>query len=290
MKKNQTGISITKASGEIAPFSPVKLQRSLLRSGASDEQVQHILQKIEGWLYPGISTKKIYQYAFKLLRKQSKPLAARYKLKKAIMELGPSGFPFEKYIAAILAQQGYQTKTGVTLEGNCVKHEVDIIAEMGSHHFMIECKYHNRSGMICDVKIPLYIHSRFKDVEASWVKLPGHEMKFHQGWVVTNTRFTIDAIQYGNCIGLHLVGWNYPQKNSLNEQIERLGLYPLTCLTTLSKKEKQNLLDKNVVLCREIGENPVLLKQAGVSEKSITVILVEAEQLCRKTLDHEAHS
>ena len=275
-------ISIVKASGEITTYSPEKLKRSLTRAGASDEQVQSILQKIEDWLYPGITTKKIYQYAFKLLRTQSRPLAARYKLKSAIMELGPSGFPFEKYIAAILGQEGYQTKTGVFVEGHCVKHEVDIVAEMGDHHFMIECKYHNRPGTVCDVKIPLYIQSRFKDVESSWVELPGHNIKVHQGWVVTNTRFTTDAVQYGTCIGLFLLGWNYPVKNSLNQRIERLKLYPITCLTSITKREKELLLSNHVVLCKEICDNPSLLNEAGVAEKNITRVLTEANLLCDK--------
>ena len=281
--KRRGSVSITKASGETAVFSPDKLKRSLMRSGASAEQVQTILKKIESWLYPGMTTKKIYKYAFKLLRRESRPLAARYKLKTAIMELGPSGFPFEKFIAAILEHQGYQTKIDLVIEGNCVSHEVDILAEMGDHHFMIECKYHNHPGTFCDVKIPLYIYSRFKDVESSWLKLPGHEMKLHQGWVVTNTKFTTDAIRYGTCMGLYLLGWDYPQANSLNEQIERLGLYPVTCLTTLGKKDKQNLLEHNIVLCRELCEDPGRLKQAGISEESVKDILEEAYQLCHNS-------
>jgi Holliday junction resolvase len=269
---NPDKITIKKASGQSAVFDPQKLKHSLLRSGASTEQIQTILGKIEDRLYPGITTKKIYQAAFKLLRRESRPVAARYKLKSAIMELGPSGFPFEKYVAAILQQQGYQTQTGVLVQGKCVQHEVDVIAQKGEHHLMIECKYHNQPGAVCNVKIPLYIQSRFKDVEASWVKLPGHEMRLHRGWVV------------------HLLGWNYPQKNSLNEQIERLGLYPITCLTTLSTKEKQILLKSKIVLCREVCDGPALLKQAGVSELRIQKVLEEAQQLCQKKFGDGTHS
>ena len=283
-------ITITKASGQPAVFDPQKLKHSLLRSGASAEQIQTILGKIEDRLYPGITTKKIYQAAFKLLRRQSRPVAARYKLKSAIMELGPSGFPFEKYVAAILQQQGYQTQTGVLVQGKCVKHEVDVIAQKDEHHIMIECKYHNRPGTVCDVKIPLYIQSRFKDVEASWMMLPGHEIRLHQGWVVTNTKFTTDAIQFGTCAGLHLLGWDYPQNKSLNKQIERLGLYPITCLTTLSKTEKQMLLNNKIVLCSELCDSPSLLKQAGVSEPRIKKVLEEAQELCQKKIGNGTHS
>jgi hypothetical protein len=84
------------------------------------------------------------------------------------MELGPSGFPFEKYVAEILKYQGYRVEVGVIVEGFCVKHEVDIIAEKEAKHFMIECKFHNQPGTFCDVKIPLYINSRFLDIEKMW--------------------------------------------------------------------------------------------------------------------------
>ena len=283
-------ISVLKASGQTVAFDSEKLKKSLIRSGASAKQIEEILLKIEENLYAGISTKSLYRTAFELLRKQSKPIAARYKLKSAIMELGPSGFPFEKYVAAILKLQGYQAQTGVMVQGKCVRHEVDIIAEKGEHHFMIECKYHNQHGKVCDVKIPLYIHSRYKDVEASWMQLPGHDVKLHKGWVVTNTRFTTDAIQYGECAGLYLLGWDYPRKGSLNNQIDDLGLYPITCLTTLSRNEKQNLLDNKIVLCREICEDPKLLHNAGVNEIRMKKVLEEGHLLCHKLIGNGAHS
>ncbi|RZK62264.1 MAG: ATPase, partial [Pedobacter sp.] len=124
------------------------------------------------------------------------------------MELGPSGYPFEKYFAAILQHIGYSLRTGVILQGACVKHEVDVIAEKENQHEMVECKFHQQQGTFCDVKIPLYIHARFKDVEAGFTDRSPKNNTLHQGWVVTNTRFTTDAIHYGTCAGLKLIGWN----------------------------------------------------------------------------------
>ena len=151
---------------------------------------------------------------------------------------------------------------------------------------MIECKYHNQPGTFSDVKTPLYIHARFKDVEAQWLKLPGHGTKFHQGWVVTNTRFSSDAIQYGNCVGLKLLGWDYPIKGSLKELIDTLGLYPITCLTKLTKTEKNNLLDRKIVLCKEICENEQYLVQAGINPTRIKSVLEEATQLCQHLIEN----
>ena len=287
--KKQKGILITKASGEKAYFDEDKLRHSLSKAGAEDFQVNEIISELVKELYDGISTKRIYHLAFDRLKNRSKHLAARYHLKQAIMELGPSGYPFEKFVGEILKYQGYSVEVGVIVKGKCVNHEVDVIALADHHHFMIECKYHNQRGIVCDVKIPLYINSRFKDVEAEWVRLPGHDKRSHQGWVVTNTKFSTDAIQYGNCAGLKLLGWDYPIKGSLKDLIDDLGLYPITCLTTLSKAEKQKLLDNKIVLCLELCENPKLLYDLGMNDLKVKRIKEEGHMLCKNLKTNGKH-
>lgn len=274
-------VNITKASGESARFSADKLKGSLMRSGASTSQAEEILEEMETQLYEGISTKQIYKMAFRLLKNSSRHLAAKYHLKRAIMELGPSGFPFEKYMAEIMKQQGYQVKTGHILQGKCVKHEIDIVAENQNQQLLIECKYHSQQGIFCDVKVPLYIHSRFNDV------VSGNNQRYPSlsGWVVTNTRFSVDAVQYGLCAGLYLVGWDYPAKGSLKEMVDTHVLYPVTCLTSLTKAEKQLLLDKNKVLCQEIQREPGLLKQIGVKSPRLETVLQEVHLLCKQAMD-----
>ena len=196
------------------------------------------------------------------------------------MELGPSGYPFEKFVGKVFDHEGFDTKVGVIVQGHCVQHEVDVIAQKDNKHYMLECKYHSDQGRFCNVKIPLYIHSRFLDVEKHWEKQQGHRTKFHYGGVYTNTRFTSDAIQYGTCAGLMLTSWDYPKGNGLKERIDRLGLHPLTSLTTLTKAEKSKLLDKGIVLCKEINENPSLLEQIGIPKRRLKNILEDSGELC----------
>ncbi|MEO6901597.1 MAG: ATP cone domain-containing protein [Bacteroidia bacterium] len=278
MKKELT---ITKASGESATFSEKKLRTSLDRAGANELQISEILEEISPKLYEGISTKKIYRIAFNLLKNSSRHIAAKYHLKNAIMELGPSGFPFERFVAEILHCQGYRVSVGQFVKGLCVQHEIDVIAQLDNKQLMIECKYHNQQGIFCDVKIPLYIQSRFKDVEAEWQKAPEKGIEHYQGWVITNTRFSSDAMQYGACAGLNLVGWDYPLKGSLKDQIDTLGLYPITCLTSLTKSEKQKLLDLKLILCKDLLKNSSLLEQIVLKQSRMDTILQEAHQLCK---------
>ena len=276
-------INIVKHSGDSVPFDVDKLINSLRRAKASGELIQQIVERVESQLYEGITTKQIYKMAFKMLKNTSRVSASKYKLKKALMELGPSGFPFEKLIGKILDQEGFQTKVNVIAQGNCVQHEIDVIAQKDNNHYMIECKYHSDQKRFCNVKVPLYIHSRFLDVEKQWKLLKEHETKLHKGGVYTNTRFTTDAIQYGNCVGLLLTSWDYPIGNGLKDRIDKSGLHPLTALTTLTKAEKTKLLDTGIVLCKELHENPYLLEQIEIPTSRHKNIIEDSQELCRKS-------
>lgn len=270
-------INITKASGEIVPFSLKKLRKSLRKAGATPVIINDIVAQIEQDIYPEMPTGEIYNRAFQLLQEQSAHLAARYKLKKAIMELGPSGYPFEQFVGALLYARRFDVQVGVILEGRCVNHEIDVLAKRGDEKILVECKYHNQSGFLCDVKISLYVHARFQDIAAG-MSDQGKTSRF-EGWIVTNTRFSDDAIRYGECAGLRLTGWDYPAKNSLKDLIDKERLYPLTCLTTLTGHEKQLLLDQNLVLCADLLNRQDLLERIRVSAARIPGIVKECQHL-----------
>jgi len=110
-----------KASGETELFDVSKLQRSLQKAGAEFSAVNKITEDINKWIYSGVTTKKIYSRAFSLLRREQRGAAMRYKLKQAIMELGPTGYPFENLIGEIFRKQGFNIEVGVVVEGNCQK-------------------------------------------------------------------------------------------------------------------------------------------------------------------------
>lgn len=272
--------NVLKSSGEHVKFSIEKLRRSLKYSGADDKLVQQIVDTVRDELYQGISTKEIYNRAFALLKKKKSVFASKYKLKKAIYELGPTGFPFEKFIAAILEFSGYKTEVGKIMPGICVNHEIDVFAEKNGMVSIIECKFHGEEGRNCNVKVPLYINSRFQDVKQQWGKRKDKSKKIDQGGVATNTRFTEDALKYGKCIGLKLLSWDYPKENGLKDRIDRLGLYPITVSQLLTKREKQFLLSRDIVLCRQLAQDKFFLDHLGISELRKEKILKEIGMLC----------
>lgn len=277
---NSDQIEIIKASGDRVKFSLDKLRASLKRTGADNNTVNQILNKVRDELYQGISTKQIYNRAFALLKKKKSFLASKYKLKKAIYELGPTGFPFENFISALLKYSGYETLVGKVLQGKCVTHEIDVLATKENETNIIECKFHGEQGLNCNVKIPLYINSRYQDVKSFWNLNKKNKTTLNHGWVVTNTRFTQDAINYGNCVGLYLLSWDYPTNNGIKDRIDKLGLYPVTVSTLLTKREKQFLLSRDVVLCRMLVGDTFYLDHLGISEIRKDKILKEIKMLC----------
>ncbi len=278
--KEQKAIEIIKSSGDKVRFSLTKLRKSLQRSGADEALVAQIVNQVRDELYQGISTREIYNRAFALLKNKKAVFASKYKLKKAIYELGPTGFPFEKFVAAILLYSGYTTEVGKIIQGHCVTHEVDVFAKKNGLVAVIECKFHSEEGRNCNVKIPLYIHSRYEDIKKHWNQKTNDNHTLDKGWVVTNTRFTEDAIDYGKCVDLYLLSWDLPQGDGLKDRIDRLGLYPITVSTLLSKREKQFLLSRDIVLCRQLLNDHFFLDHLEIQEPRKEKIMKELRQLC----------
>ncbi|MFN8393075.1 MAG: ATPase [Bacteroidia bacterium] len=270
---------IQKSSGEVVPFDDAKFRASLMRSGASEEEVKIVSEQVKAALYPGIPTEEIYGLAYSLLKRKSHRQAGRYKLKQALLELGPSGFPFERFVGALLVHQGFVCEYDQVLPGKCVHHELDLIAQKEEVLRYIECKFHQQRGQKTDVKVSLYLHSRFRDLdEARHLKRQKPAPPF-EGWLFTNTRFSDDALTYGRCAGMHLVSWDHPSGGSLKEMIESSGIFPITCLSGLTADEKRYLMEHHVVTCCDLDRHAEVLAAAGIGPERLETICNEASEI-----------
>lgn len=277
-KKEQ--IQIVKNNGESVTYDPEKLKLSLSRAGATDGESYRVIQTVESKLFNGVPSKKIYEYAHAQLKKQkSHRTAGRFRLKKAIFNLGPSGYPFEIFVGRLFESFGYSVKVGVIMQGKCVQHEVDVVARKPGELVIVETKFRGDFKGKTTVQVPLYIHSRFSDIEAKWKEDHPEEEVNIRGFVVTNTRFTLDAIKYAECVGLGVLSWDYPSDGSLKYFIDLSGLHPLTSLLSLKKYEQRKLLDSGIVLCRELENHQHLLHENGIPDSRIKNILKEAKLL-----------
>jgi len=267
---------ITKADGTQETFDPVKLEHSLALAGASSTSRARVVATVLEQLRPGVRTEDIYKHAFEALKHEERPpVAARYSIKRAVFQLGPSGYPFESFLAEVLRANGWSARAEVVLTGRCVTHEVDVLAEKQGRRIGIEAKFHNDPGGKVDVKDALYVKARYDDLKQA----PLQSSRVDEGWLVTNTTFTRNAIRYARCSNLTLLGWDYPRTRGLLSMIEEGKVHPITCLTSLSEGEKRHLLDNKIVLCRNVTTSH-LLQEYGVKPDRVPRVLDEAHLLC----------
>ncbi len=274
-------VTIIKSSGQREEFLTKKLAESLMRSGASPEAALDIARQVERQLAPASHTKAIFRLAKKLLRRHNAASGMRYSLKNALSALGPSGYPFEKYIARILRVYGYEVEVDKVMQGYCVSHEVDVYGRKGNEHCVIECKYHSNGGNPADIKIALYVHARFEDIRRAFAA-NSEKGTLIRGWLVTNTRCTTDAIKYAECTGLKIVSWRYPERGSLEKIIEEKRLYPVTLLPSARKKALEPLFRNDIILAQEIADmdERTFLKKSGLDSESARLIKKEADVIC----------
>jgi len=263
-------IYVTKANGEKEKFDPRKIKKSVLEAGASVELAREAIKKVEQEKYNNMSTDKILDVTLNSLKKD-RGVVARYDLKRAIMQLGPTGFPFERYFALVLKEHGYEVEVGNVLSGENITHEIDIVARRSQYH-MIECKYHNNMGIKTRVKVPLYIYARFLDVKKHGFDAP---------WVATNTKCTADVINYAQGVGMRITTWNYPEEYSLKKLISTKKLYPITVLRCVGRNAKERLFECDIYLIKSLFETDIstLIKKTGFNEKYLHRILNEARHI-----------
>jgi hypothetical protein len=141
----------------------------------------------------------------------------------------------------------------------------------------IECKYHSDAGKATDVKTALYVHARFQDIRKA-----GEQMHFRDGWLVTNTRCTTDAIQYAECAGLRIISWRYPDKDSLERLIEDKRLYPVTILHSVRKGMLEPLFQADIILAQDIADMDLetFIRKGGLDEHTAGILKKEADAVC----------
>lgn len=273
-------VQVIKATGEKEEFSSDKVLNSIRRAGIPRNVEQHVLSAIESKLYENIPTFEIYQIIMDAMSASEQPYSkSRYSLKQAIMMLGPSGYPFEDFIGKVMEAKGYTTLTRQILEGRCVNHEIDVIAENDHEKILVEAKFHNNPGTRSDVHVALYMKSRFDDLK--------DRFHFDEAWIVTNTKTTLDATTFAQCSGIKIISWNYPEGESLREMVENAKLHPITMLTTLTAQHKLKLLEKQIIICKDLEANPSFLDMIGLSHEQKKETLAELKFICDTPQIHD---
>ncbi len=282
-------VLLVKADGEKELYEPHKLRNSLVKAGAGSHSADKVLTDVANYIedhlkdkkHSEISVSELYRVAFECLKKYAGDAALRYSLKRSLFELGPTGFPFEKYIAEIFKTQGFETLTGQIVMGTCVPHEVDLVAWNTDKLIMGEVKYHNDPASKTDLKVALYVSARYNDIKMNNFDYGGVLRKPTEWWLITNTKFTDTAITYAVCNGVKLLSWVFPEEGNLHDLIEDTKSHPITCLTALDGAQKKMLIDRNVILCRDLRNHTDLMNELNFSKETIFNILEEVNQIIK---------
>lgn len=273
-------VMVVKASGEEEAFSEAKLRTSIKRAGIPADLEEEVIAHVKSSLHDKITSSEIYHHILEFLNSSSTPHhQARYSLKQAIMDLGPTGYPFEDYIAHVLNHEGYQTTVRNMIQGKCISHEIDVIATKGEQNIMVEAKFHNSTGIKTDVHVSLYTKARFEDTK--------EKNRFTKPMLVTNTKLTGEAVTYAQCVGMEVLGWSYPENESLRDLVEKHALFPLTVLTSLPNTFKQQLLQQGIVMCKDLCLNPQTIMSLDLPDEKKQRIKEEAAFLCKEKIVHQ---
>lgn len=279
-------MKVTKYNGELVDYNPKALKISLTKSGASSHEVEEVFEMMSKDFYDGITTKKLYDLAFENLKKYRNSYAARYSLKKALRDLGPEGYYFEKYITRLMESTGFQATHSETVQGNAVTHEIDVVANKEDRLYFCECKFRNDVDAKISVTMPMYFMSRMIDVRDRTYSYFGKELKPTKGFLVTNAYLTTDSIDWAEYYKIGMISWNYPEKMSLKYLIDSLAIYPITCITTLTKEQHKVLMDAGCLLVKDIIAKEDYLKSLQLENSLVDELIEEAKELIEiETID-----
>lgn len=261
-------IFVAKRDGSEVPFEDSRVIRSMERSGVPPELFDRVLTHIKERVQKDnrITSDEIFYHIREFLVKKDKKSALRFNLRQALFELGPTGYPFEQFMARIFESHGYKTQVGIIMQGECVSHEIDVFLEKNGENEIVEAKFHNQTFGKTDVHVALYTYARFLDVAV--------RQKIKDVWLVTNTKLSGDAITYAACKNIKVIGWNYPERGNLAEFVENPKMYPITILTDISGEEKRRFISNDIVLARdlvEISERELEEKYLITPERSKTI-------------------
>ncbi len=267
-------IKVVKEDGTTEPYSEEKIRGSANRVGVPKALQDSLMEEIRDRLFDGIGTREIFATIKSYLKKTGAPhLAAKYNLKTALAELGPSGYPFEQFVSRLLAAIGYTTSTNQVLAGRCVTHEVDVIAKKEGQKFFVEAKFHKNITQRTDIKVALYIYARYLDLSEQ-----AENGTSTYPWIVTNTRFSTDAISFAECRDIKVTSWGYPKGHGIMDLIEKTRLHPITILDSLTREDMRRLMESQIVTCQDLINSSVAYNL--VNQTRLGEAVTQAKNIC----------
>ena len=272
---------VLNSRGEEEPFSLQKVYLSARKAGASGALAKEVAEVIQLESYPGIKTSEIFRKVERMLLKRDLRPALKFSLKKSMLKLGPTGFPFEKYVGEVFSRMGFKVKINQQVPGYCCRfYEIDFLAEKNNLIYIGECKYRHLAGGKVHSDTALSNYARFLDIKKG-KSLGGKKRSMLKSLLVTNAKFTTKAIDYSRCVGVELLGWNYPPRKGLEYLVESKKLYPITVLPSLKKYLADVFAQNKMMLAEDLLKIDArrFSRKTGIPLKRLESLIKEAEVL-----------
>jgi len=222
--------------------------------GASSQVAFEVAEKVESRLYDGISTQMIHRMIIRFLRKYKPEVRNLFDLRKGISLMSPKP-EFELFVQTLLMNSGFEVRPSQILSGKCVEHEVDAVARKDGATFFVEAKHHFSYHALTGLDESRIARAILEDVTENVVS-ERNGWKVDHAMIVTNTKYSDHAIQYGSCRNILQIGWISPTNLGLQNMIEEKRLYPLSCLRDLPAEIRFKLVESGIVLIGQLlGED-----------------------------------
>lgn len=270
-------VFITKANGLRQLFDREKIIRTCLKMGVNQKIAIDIVNEVERQLYDGITTAKIFKLVFSLLENHKPSVKYFIDLRKAL-SLMISKPEFEMFVQILLSFNGYAVSSNQLLQGKCVRHEVDGLARKDGVTFFVEAKHHYRYHTPTGLDESRIARAVLEDITEGY-ELDNNNLKIERAMLVTNTRFSEQAIIYGKCRNILQIGWRSPEKLSLQSMIEEKKVFPLSCIRGLRTETRIRLVDSGIILIKQlISSDPLKLsRKSGISSSTLKKLIEKAK-------------
>ncbi|MFX1510212.1 MAG: ATP cone domain-containing protein [Promethearchaeota archaeon] len=266
---------VVKWDGRTEEFDSTKIVRTLTRMGAPQTVAEEIADDLDDRIEEGMTTKEIYDIAVSELETHREVVEFRRDLRDGLARIG-SGFIFEDYVRLLLEEYGYKASGNVVIQGACVDHEVDSIAERGDETVYVEIKHHSVLERYTPFEVTLSAKAKWDDLQAGCDQ-GLNDCTFDRVLIVTNTRLTKHAQRYAECVGIEHFGWNTPQGRGIDWFIENKKLYPVTILRTVTDEERDVLYTHKILTLNQlVNADP---KTVGLSENRVKELIEETHRV-----------
>lgn len=280
-------ISVINLRGEKEPFSEKKVYQSARRVGASEQTAEKITEVIKDEVYDGIQTSEIFDRIKELLEKESSKLSMKFSLKEGMRKLGPTGYPFEKFVGEIFRRLGHKVELNLYLEGKCLdEYETDFLTEKEQQIKIGECKFRNRpQDSVIELDTVLAFQAQMQDLRnGNLFDRERFKNREISPILVTNTKFSGVATDYAKCVGIELLGWRTPDDKGLETIIDKNGFYPITILPSLDQETASEFLERKMALVQNLLEldQQEFLKESNLSKDKFDALKEEVKILLEK--------